>query len=412
MSGTRVFIGRLTYKARESDVERFFKGFGRIRDISLKNGYGFVEFEDSRDADDAVYELNNRDILGERVTIEHARGVPRSGGMRGGGGRGDYGGRDRYESRGGSDRYSVSGGGRSGSDRGGGRGGGSEDRNGRVNYYESRAIGKYGPPVRTKYRVIVENLSTRVSWQDLKDYLREAGEVTYADAHKHRQNEGVVDFSSFDDMKRAIEKMDNTEINGRRIRLIEDTSHRSTSRSRSRSRSPRRSRSRSPRRSVSRSRSPRSRSRSDRNRSPVGRRSRSPSGGRRSRSASGGRRSRSASGGRRSRSASGGRRSRSASGGRRSRSASGGRRSRSASGGRRSRSASGGRRSGSPSGSRRSRSPSGGRRSRSPSGDRRSRSATPRKDSNNGHENGRSRSRSPVSERQRSPTKDDDKSEM
>jgi len=26
-------------------------------------------------------------------------------------------------------------------------------------------VDKYGPPVRTKYRVIVENLSTRVSWQ-------------------------------------------------------------------------------------------------------------------------------------------------------------------------------------------------------------------------------------------------------
>ena len=49
---------------------------------------------------------------------------------------------------------------------------------------------RYGPPVRTKYRVIVENLSSRVSWQDLKDYLREAGEVTYADAHRHRRNEG------------------------------------------------------------------------------------------------------------------------------------------------------------------------------------------------------------------------------
>lgn len=26
--------------------------------------------------------------------------------------------------------------------------------------------------------------------QDLKDYMRKAGEVTYADAHKIRQNEG------------------------------------------------------------------------------------------------------------------------------------------------------------------------------------------------------------------------------
>ena len=40
--GTRVYIGGLSYHAREKDVERFFKGYGKIRDIMLKNGYGFV----------------------------------------------------------------------------------------------------------------------------------------------------------------------------------------------------------------------------------------------------------------------------------------------------------------------------------------------------------------------------------
>ena len=38
----RVYIGRLPYQAREKDVERFFRGFGRIRDVNLKNGFGFV----------------------------------------------------------------------------------------------------------------------------------------------------------------------------------------------------------------------------------------------------------------------------------------------------------------------------------------------------------------------------------
>ncbi len=42
MSGCRVYLGRLPYKARERDVERFFKGFGRIRDIHLKEGFGFI----------------------------------------------------------------------------------------------------------------------------------------------------------------------------------------------------------------------------------------------------------------------------------------------------------------------------------------------------------------------------------
>lgn len=42
MSGCRIFIGRLSPSAREKDVERFFKGYGRIRDIDLKKGFGFV----------------------------------------------------------------------------------------------------------------------------------------------------------------------------------------------------------------------------------------------------------------------------------------------------------------------------------------------------------------------------------
>lgn len=98
MSGCRVFIGRLSPHARERDVEKFFKGYGRIREINLKNGFGFVvscsyqrvsaplitigfilifrdfynlfflfqEFDDHRDADDAVYELNGKELCSER----------------------------------------------------------------------------------------------------------------------------------------------------------------------------------------------------------------------------------------------------------------------------------------------------------------------------------------------------------
>lgn len=46
-------------------------------------------------------------------------------------------------------------------------------------------IFRYGPPMRTPYRVLVENLSSRISWQDLKDYMRKEADVTFADAHRH-----------------------------------------------------------------------------------------------------------------------------------------------------------------------------------------------------------------------------------
>lgn len=59
----------------------------------------------------------------------------------------------------------------------------------------------------------------------------------------------VVEFATHSDLRNALDKLDNTELNGRRIRLVEDRRrggrHSRSSSSRSRSRSRRRSRSRS-----------------------------------------------------------------------------------------------------------------------------------------------------------------------
>jgi len=254
--GTRVYIGGLPYRVKERDIERFFRGYGKLREVLIKNGYGFVEFEDYRDADDAVYELNGKELCGERVTVERAKGSPRARGRgHSDNGRSPRNGRDHGRSGFRSPRPS------------GGRGG-------------DNAPPRYGPPTRTDYRLIVENLSSRVSWQDLKDYMRQAGEVTYADAHKQHRNEGVVEFASYSDLKTALDKLDGTDLNGRRIKLVEDKSRTRSRRSRSRSSSRSRSRSRSRRRSRSRSRGSRSKSRSRSKRSGSKSRSRSKSRGR------------------------------------------------------------------------------------------------------------------------------------
>lgn len=234
MSRYKLFIGHLSPDVRPRDLERFFKdhGFSKtIQEVVVKAGYGFVIFDDRRDADDAIYELNGKELLGTRIQVEYAKPTGRFDDRGGGGGR--YGGGSRYDDRG-SSRH---------------------DR-------DDRGRGGYGRPYNTEYRLIIENLSTRCSWQDIKDYFRQAGEVTFAKCHRERMGEGVVEFASHKDMKNAIRKLDDTELFGKRIKLVSTyRGGNSRSRSRTRSRSPRRSRSASqsasPQRRYSRSRSPR-----------------------------------------------------------------------------------------------------------------------------------------------------------
>jgi len=222
MSVSKVYIGNLAEDARDRDIEKLFKGYGRVRNIVVKNdgGYGFAEFDDREDAKDAVKDLDGSSFMGSRLRIEHAR--------------------DSRDSR-----------------RDGGRWSPPRGRFSRGN----------PPGRRTGYRTIVENLSSRTSWQDLKDFMRKAGEITYTNTNQPRVGEGIVEFGSRRDMEYALDKLDGEELDGRRIRLVEEGGgRRSRSRSRSRSRTRSRSRSRDRRRS-SRDRSPSSAKSESRSRS-------------------------------------------------------------------------------------------------------------------------------------------------
>merc|ERR1712136_721918 len=95
-------------------------------------GYAFVEFEEDRDAEDAVYELNGKSINGENVTVDYAT-VPRNSNR---GRSPGYSSRRRYDDDDrGYDRY--------------------DDRNRRA----PGADGYYAPLNKSPYRLIVKNLS-------------------------------------------------------------------------------------------------------------------------------------------------------------------------------------------------------------------------------------------------------------
>uniref|UniRef100_A0A452XR56 Uncharacterized protein n=1 Tax=Aegilops tauschii subsp. strangulata TaxID=200361 RepID=A0A452XR56_AEGTS len=79
----RLYVGRLSSRTRSRDLEYLFSKYGRIREVELKRDYAFIEYSDPRDADEARYNLDGRDVDGSRIIVEFAKGVPRgSGGSR------------------------------------------------------------------------------------------------------------------------------------------------------------------------------------------------------------------------------------------------------------------------------------------------------------------------------------------
>ena len=56
------------------------------------------------------------------------------------------------------------------------------------------------------------------SWQDLKDHMREAGDVCYADVYK--DGSGVVEFLRYEDMKNSIRKLDDSKFRSHEVGMF------------------------------------------------------------------------------------------------------------------------------------------------------------------------------------------------
>ncbi|KAJ6361199.1 hypothetical protein OIU78_001774 [Salix suchowensis] len=90
---SRVYVGNLDPRVSERDLEDEFRRFGVIRSVWVARrppGYAFIDFDDKRDAQDAIHELDGKN--GWRVELSHNS---RGGGGGGGGGGGRGGGRGR-----------------------------------------------------------------------------------------------------------------------------------------------------------------------------------------------------------------------------------------------------------------------------------------------------------------------------
>ena len=67
----------------------------------------------------------------------------------------------------------------------------------------------------TIYFKFIEGLPPSGSWQDLKDHMREAGDVCYSDVYK--DGTGVVEFLQYEDMKYAARKLDDSKFRSHEV---------------------------------------------------------------------------------------------------------------------------------------------------------------------------------------------------
>jgi len=202
MSGRRLYLGRLPPDTRPEDVQKHFDGYGKISECRVMTGFGFVEFENSKDADDVVQAFNGKPLMGQSIIVEFAKDSRRR---------------------------------------------------------DDRDYGRPPPPRMARkpngVRVTVSGISRDTSWQDLKDFGREAGSVTFADVD--RDGRGVLEYLSQEDADHAVRTLEGKDLRGVSVRLALDEERGTFRRS-----PPRRDRSRSPHgrrdeRERRRSRSPR-----------------------------------------------------------------------------------------------------------------------------------------------------------
>lgn len=77
----KLFVGSLAWGTTDDSLQAHFAQCGTVasakvvtdRDSGRSRGFGFVEFDDDKEADAAVEKLNGSDLDGRQITVNEAR---------------------------------------------------------------------------------------------------------------------------------------------------------------------------------------------------------------------------------------------------------------------------------------------------------------------------------------------------
>ena len=86
----KLFIGGLAWATNDASLHEAFSNFGEVteakvileRETGRSRGFGFVTFADGAAADDAVANMDGKELDGRAIKVSEAQERPRSGGFR------------------------------------------------------------------------------------------------------------------------------------------------------------------------------------------------------------------------------------------------------------------------------------------------------------------------------------------
>ena len=76
-----IYVGNLAYSVTEDDLREAFGGFGELISVNIiadkfsgrSKGFGFVEMQEASEANEAIEELNGKDLKGRNLKVNEAK---------------------------------------------------------------------------------------------------------------------------------------------------------------------------------------------------------------------------------------------------------------------------------------------------------------------------------------------------
>eukprot|EP00873_Tetraselmis_striata_P029865 jgi/Tetstr1/450129/TSEL_037171.t1 len=170
LSSYRIYVGNIPFKFRQDDLEDLFRPCGRVldtkvvmdRDSGRSKGFGFVTFDTEAGCERAIRELDRSIHDSRAISVTHAHNKGPSGGP----------------------------------------------YNDGPSHYDDHPR-RARTPTEQKFRITLGGLPSQMDWKDVKDFLRDFGEVTYT--VQKANGDWFADFRSESDMRAAVSDLDGKE---------------------------------------------------------------------------------------------------------------------------------------------------------------------------------------------------------